>query len=416
MGWRYPPSVRKDAAVEARERLRRAALDSLADAPARALLARLERLEGHPGRALAWARSAVRADPLDPDAQAELGLAAEDPIEKRRALEAAFHAGTESEALIALARIALQAGDSNTGLEIIRTALEQRPNDRALLDMAISAAEGRDEVRQLLLQERAALDRAEEEARALDALVDKMTTQHAPERDDALIVEKRTEAIARFATPLRFTARAHSFAALNRYREALLDHAHAVVLDGTGVLDLLERARAFFGTVDVERARALSDELALDHESAERALVRAAIAFAIGAGPERDRVTDARTRLPAWREAAAAAAEAVELEPRSSGLRAARGALLIAIDRREAGERELARAERVGLESAGAIEYLCARFSALNADKPGALRHLDAALAAKLVDDRARIDLAAGAKSWFGSDPEIKKRLERLVH
>jgi tRNA A-37 threonylcarbamoyl transferase component Bud32 len=415
VGWRYPPSIRKDAVFEARERLRRAALDSLADAPARALLARLDRLEGHPGRALFWAHSAVRADPLDPDAQAELGLATDDPTEKRRALEAAFHAGTEAEALLALARIALQAGDVNTGIEIIRTALEQRPNDRPLLDMAISAAEGRDEVRQLLAQQRAALDRADEQARAIDAVVDKMSATRAPERDDAVIVEKRTEALALVPTSGRFMARAHSLAGLNRYREALLDHAHAVVLDGSGIIDLLERARAFCA-VDPDGARAAIDELALDHESADRALVRAAIAFAIGAGPERDRVADARTRMAAWREAATTASKAIALEPRSAGLRAVRGVLLLAIDHREEGEREIERAERAGVESVGALEYLCARFSALNADKPGALRHLDAAINARLVDDRPRLDLAAGAKSWFGSDPEIRKRLERLVH
>ncbi len=421
---RFPARVHPLLSQEARARLRRAALASLADAPALRLLARIERLEGHASRALGWARLAVRGDALDASGRIEEGLAAlalgGDRAPARTALEAAVRLGSppDAEALVALARVSILDAEESRALGLIRAAIEGVPAEPGLLDAAASSAPGDEAVQELVWTRRSELSAREARAAELDALGDREIAVPAAQRDDTAGLRYRDDACFLAPTPRRLISRAMALARFTRYDEAVLDEAFATVLDGSAALDVIERARGLVGVAGIDGAAREAEEILRPSPREPRRLVaRAAIVFAIGAGPVRDQLAPpSDERAAAWRSALASLDAAVEVDPFAPSLRALRGFVRRAAGDAEAGERDLALAEQAGLEAAPRFEFLFARAAAAASDRRGVLAHLDGALdGAATIDVRPDLDLKAGPSGWFGNDPEARQRLESLA-
>lgn len=420
-GRRFGGALRAALVGEARRGLRDAAFASLADARAPRLLARMERLEGHPQRALGWAAVAIAADPLDPAARLEEGLAAlgSGPSERaraRRALEEAVRLGAppDLEALVALAGVCFEDREPDRGFMLALAALDGHATDRALLDAVGAVSATSEDLQKLVAERRARLEANEGKARDLEGAAERASVVGDPRRDDATALAHREALIAIAPTARRYHARAANYARVARYEESVLDEARATVLDGSTIIELIERARGFAAgsTPELLRERAAELGRTLD---AERRLARAALLFALGAGPVRDQLgTNKRERIAAWREAAAALDEALDAAPAAPSLWALRGVFLRALGHDEEAERDLARARAAGLEGEAAFEYLFARSASASGDRKAALAHLDVAIQAGLDDVRAGQDARAGALGWFAADPEIKKKLDSL--
>ncbi len=408
---RFGGSLHPGLVGAAREWLRAAPAASLADADALVLLARLERLDDHAQRALAWAGLACRAGPLDPRAWLEQGLAAlaSGPGERdraRRSLETAARLAPspDPEALVGLIRLSLEEREEKRA-EALAAALLAGPSEPGLLDALAFACGGSEEIARLVAERRAREEHDEAAAGELDQLAFK--------RQEDLEACDRAWKLS--PTPRRLLARASAHARIAQYIEALLDEATAALLSGEGVFPLFERSRSV-AVLDGAEARRRADQIGGDGSDPAHALARAALIFASDVGRERDKLgPDKKARLAAWSEGRDALEGVWAREPARASLWALRAVYGRAVGREEEPERDLLFARAAGLEAVPSVEYLLARVSAATGDRRAAIAHLDLAIKGGFVHDRVHADLDAGAEGWFGNDAELRKRLEQLV-
>jgi tRNA A-37 threonylcarbamoyl transferase component Bud32 len=421
-----PPARR--LLVEAERRLRRAAFDSLADAKARRLLARVVRRDGRPREALRWAEEAARADPLDPLALLEVGLAAFElgTPERRRAREALARVLADPatkkraalvEAGVVLSRIALEEGDAAGAVTAARAAIAADPRDRRGLE-ALTAAATRspDDADRRFLAEREAERRSRlDRARAADARAASLAPPRPINEGE---LEALTEAVELDPTRVRLELRARALARRLDYFAAVLDEAHGVLLGSRSAINLTERARSVVDTLGAETARDRLEALVREEPGdPARLLARAAVTFASGLGSREPLHPPPANRALLWRAARDQIDAVVDAVPESPGVRGVRAFLGRALGRDEEPARDLARAcLAASPQGKASLEYLYARACGVDGDRRAALRHVEAAIGDGFADTlRAELDMRPGTESWFGGDPEVTKRLEAFV-